>query len=398
MDAGSRAGAVHTGNTMTHRIIIVGAGFAGLAAARALGPLTREREDVTVKLFDALPYTTMVPSLPDLAGGRYPARYLAERIDSLIPASLAFHHERVTGVNLDTKSVTTANDTYAYDYLVLAVGSVTNFFGFEQHLEAVHQLDVLDDATRIRRDFDIYMHQARQPVAIVAGGGYTGLELACNLRFAGRRFTPRPRVCVVELKDRILPFMPEWVRNYMRRQAERHGIELYTGTSVDTFDGKSVRLSNGDTFDHVFLGWATGTRSSLDRIDGKQGRIKDGRLKVDARLAVPPYPDAFAAGDAAAIEQDGGVLRKAVNFSRDSGRHAGLNIVRSIQDRPLRRFRPVDLGWVIPFCDVGVGRLFSTYNVRGRLPLSLHYTMCGLRNYNARNRIFFWKQALRVLF
>jgi NADH dehydrogenase FAD-containing subunit len=106
----------------------------------------------------------------------------------------------------------------------------------------------------------------------------------------------------------------------------------------------------------------------------------------------------YAAGDAAAIRRGENYLRKAVNFSRGSGTVAGRNVARALEDDLPEPFHPVDLGWVIPFCDVGVGRLFSRYAMRGRIPLFLHYLMCGVRNYEAANRIHFWKRAIRTLF
>jgi len=379
------------------QVIVIGAGFAGLAAVRELEPLSRERGDITVRLFDAHPYTTMVPSLPDLAGGRLAQAVLTGHIERLLGPGVTFHAERVDAIDLDEKCVIVGESRYAYDALVLAAGSVTNLFSFDQALEAVHTLDSIDDANRIRQDFAEYMRQSERPLAVVVGGGYTGMELACNIQFAGRSFDPPPKVCVVELKDRILPFMPERVRDYMERQAKRRGIELILGASVERFDGANVVLSNSRRLEDVFLCWSTGTRFALDDIRGDCERIRDGRLVVQADLSLPGHPDVYAAGDAAAIQHKGQVLRKAVNFARDSGRRAGLNIRRTLEGEGTKPYRPVDLGWVIPFCDVGVGKLFERLPVRGRLPLALHYAMCGLRNYSLSNRLFYWKIALAAL-
>jgi NADH dehydrogenase FAD-containing subunit len=112
---------------------------------------------------------------------------------------------------------------------------------------------------------------------------------------------------------------------------------------------------------------------------------------------VSPYTNVFAAGDSAVLKSGGTVLRKAVNFALGSGVTAGRNIAADIRSQPLERFRPVDLGWVIPFCDMGVGLLFQRVPVRGRVPLALHYAMCGLRHFNTRNRLVFWGRALRAL-
>jgi len=383
--------------TKQRQIVVIGAGFAGLAAVRELERLSCNRTDITLRLFDAHPYTTMVPSLPDLAGGRLAQAFLTGHIERLLGPGVTFHAERVGAVDLDAKEAIAGENRYAYDKLVLAAGSVTNLFGFDQNLEAVHTLDCLEDANRIRSEFADYMRRCEQPLAVVVGGGYTGMELACNLQFAGRSFDPHPRVCVVELQDRILPGMPDWVRDYLVRQAASRDIELILGASVDRFDGSSVVLSNGRRLDDVFLCWSTGTKFAFDDIRGDCERIKDGRLVVNDDLSLPGHPEVYAAGDAAAIEHNGRVLRKAVNFSRDSGRRAGRNIRLAVEGRTTPPYRPVDLGWVIPFCDVGVGKLFERLPVRGRLPLALHYFMCGLRNYSLSNLLFYWRTALGAL-
>lgn len=378
-------------------ILIVGAGFAGLAAADALSRPARTQAGKRVRLFDAHAYTTMVPALPDLAGGRYEARYLTENIERLVGRGVTFHQERVRSLDFRGKKIVTDGGERPYDYLIVTAGSVTNFFGFDQNLDSLYTLDVLEQGTRIRDDFACYLKRAESPQAIVVGGGYTGLELACNLQFAGRSFRPQPRVTVVELKDSIVPFMPGWVRDYMQRQTARRAIEVITGTSVKTFDGKDVELSNGRAFQDVFLCWTTGTKFAIQDIDGEHEQIKDGRFVVDDYLRIPQHPEVFAAGDSAAMQHGGEVLRKAVNFSLYSGRCAGRNAARAAQGAPLEAFRPVDPGWVIPFCDVGVGILFGKLRVRGRLPLALHYFMSGARNYNAENRLFFWKRAWKAL-
>ncbi len=231
----------------------------------------------------------------------------------------------------------------------------------------------------------------------MVGGGYTGLELACNLRFLGRRFQSQSHVCVVELAPDILPSAPEWVRRYMHGEAARHGIELVTGASIESFDGRNATLSNGRRVEDVFLCWTAGSKFALGDIRGRQRQMKDGRLVVDTCLRVTPHPEVFAAGDSAAMKHGETLLRKAVNFSIGSGIQAGRNIAAAIRGQPLHPFRPVDPGWVIPFCDVGVGQIFPGLRVRGRLPLALHYAMCGVKNYSLGNRLFFWGLAIKAL-
>ncbi|MCF7855547.1 MAG: FAD-dependent oxidoreductase, partial [Candidatus Pacebacteria bacterium] len=202
---------------------------------------------------------------------------------------------------------------------------------------------------------------------------------------------------VIEVKDSILPGMPVTIRGYLEQRCVARRLHLLTGLSVQAFDGRTVELSDGSRMENVFLCWSTGTKFGLP-IAGDHDTIRDGRIVVDEFLRVPPHPEVFVAGDAAAMsDRNGNHLRKAVNFSVYSGRCAGKNVRRVAQGDTPRSFTPKDLGWVIPFCNTATGKLFSKVTVRGRFPLALHYFMCGYRNYNTTNRLHFLNLMLRAL-
>jgi NADH dehydrogenase len=175
-------------------------------------------------------------------------------------------------------------------------------------------------------------------------------------------------------------------------------MEFVTGATVARFDSTDAELSDGRRFDDCFLCFATGAKSALANVNGDQAQLPDGRIVVDPFLRIPQHPEVFVAGDAAAIAQGEEYLRRAVNFALYSGRRAGGNVVRTVHRSAPAPFRPVDLGWVIPFCDRGVGRILSRVRVQGRFALALHYLMCGYRNYSMRNRLFYCKTAAKALF
>ena len=162
------------------------------------------------------------------------------------------------------------------------------------------------------------------------------------------------------------------------------GAEVRLGVAVESFDGRNA-VAGGRTYENVFFCWAAGSKFAVPEIKGNVDRLRDGRLKVARDLSLPNYPNVFAAGDAAAIEPRGQPLRKAVNFAYYGGKHAGRNIARRLRGRPTRPFRPVDLGWVVPFRETSVGRLPFGLWVHGRLGVRLHHQMCGIRNYSFAN-------------
>ncbi|MDD4537834.1 MAG: FAD-dependent oxidoreductase [Lentisphaeria bacterium] len=378
------------------RIAIVGAGFAGLAASRQLSRLPRQEADV--HLFDRNASTTMLPALPDVAGGRLePARIHAD-LRQLLKPHIQLHLETVQSVDPAKKTLSTAEGVFTYDFLVLTCGAVPDRRGLDEHQEAAYTLGSLADAERICQDFTAYVQSRSSPQVLVVGGGYTGLELASNLKLRSVRLGRPARVTVLERKDRFLAGLPDRIRAYLEKQALRQGIEIRTVVKVDSFDGRNVRLSDGSCHDEVFLCCSTGTRRGLPELQGEKQELPDGRIVVDEYLRIPQHPQIFVAGDAAAILHRDVPLRKAVNFAYYSGQSAGRNILLELRGKPLQAFRPLDLGWVIPFGSTAAGQVLGIDYLAGRLPLAMHYAMCGYRNFTLGNKIYFAKSALRALF
>lgn len=381
---------------MTRNVVILGGGFAGIGAARHLACAGGRDRGIRVTLIDRNSFTTMIPALPDVAGTRIAASILTEQFTNLLHGDVNLVVDTVRHVDLSKRLVVADAAEFSYDSLIVATGSVTDFTGVGQHLDKLHPLADLEDAERIAREFPAYLGRTQHPKAIVVGGGYTGLELACNLHFCSEKHGAQCEIYVIEVKGTVLPGLPPDIREYLEQKCDERHLTLLTNCAIKSFDGNSVELTDGTRFENVFACWSTGTRFGLD-MAGEHEQIRDGRLVVDRCLRIPRHPEVYAAGDAAAIRDRGGVARKAVNNSIFSGRHAGRNVVRVMRQQAPKEFTAKDLGWVIPFCNVGVGKLFSRVTLRGRLPLALHYMMCGYRNYNISNRLQFMIRGCRAL-
>jgi NADH dehydrogenase len=360
---------------MNRRILIIGGGFAGRQACRAL-----RRIGTDILLFDPRSSTVMLPALPDLAGGWIHERFLFQSLEKLLPQNVRHVRKPVSAMDLDAKTLVADGEVFAFDYLLIASGSVTDFHGFNQHHAQIYQLDSLETARSLRDGFIAYLNQTQHPHVAVAGGGYTGLELAMSLYYRAKAADKPCRVTVMDPAPDILPFLPEEKRQYIKTFLTQNGVTLLSGRTVTGFDGKNV-TSGDQSFENVFFCWAGGSTFAIPELKGTVERLRDGRLKVNSDLSLPNYPDVFAAGDAAAFEDNGQMLRKAVNFAWYEGRHAGKNIMRKLRGQETEPFRPVDLGWVIPLHADSVGQLFSRFWIKGNTGLRLHYFMCGFRNY-----------------
>ena len=360
-------------------ILIIGGGFAGQQACKALRG-SGER----ILLIDPNPAATMLPALPDLAGGWVPERLVQRPFNEMLPANVEHLQAAVSKVDLDAGTVQAGDQTFAYEQLLIAAGSTPNFYGSPFPREKMHPLGTLDDAWRIRREFEAYLRETKSPQLLVSGTGYTGLELAMSLFFRAQAAGKSCDATIVDPSPILLPSLPEQQRRYVLDFLVAHGAEVRLGVAVESFDGRNA-VAGGRTYGNVFFCWAAGSKLALPEIKGDVERLRDGRLQVARDLSLPHYPHVFAAGDAAAIDHHGQPLRKAVNFAIYGGRRAGRNIARRRRGKPTRPFRPVDLGWVVPFHETSIGRLPGGLWVRGRLGVRLHHLMCGIRNYSFAN-------------
>ena len=364
---------------MKPRTVIVGGGFAGLQACKAL---RGAQTDIVV--IDPSPVTTMLPTLPDLAGGWIPERLTRHPLAGLLPSNATHLQASATSIDLDRRQVTAGGENLAYDFLLIAAGSVPRPAGADFPREKLHPLAALPDALRIREEFSAYLRGTARPHVLVAGAGYTGLELAMSLFFRAQAAGTSCGVTIVDPAPKLLPSLPDDQREYVLDFLAGHGVEVRLGAAIESFDGRDA-VAGGRTYENIFFCWSAGSVFAVPDVRGGGPRLPDGRLRVARDLSLPNHPDAFAAGDSAAIEQRGQVLRKAVNFAFYGGTRAGRNIARRLRGKPTRPFRPADLGWVVPFHETSLGRLPGGLWVRGPLGVRLHHLMCGIRSHSFEN-------------
>jgi len=373
------------------RLAIIGAGFAGWRAARALRAAAHE-----VTVFEPRAAAEMLPALPDLAGGWLEPRLLSAPLANLLPKGMRHDRRLVTSLDPVRRVLLLGGDeTPPFDGILLATGSRAAPHPFAERAEAVHTLDSISGALRLRDAFARYLARARDAHVVVAGGGYTGLELSASLAARAWREGRACRVTVLEAGPDILPFLPDSRRAAVRLGLRRLGVDVHTGVRVERFDGADVK-AGGETLRDVFLCWTAGSIYSGPELSAPMARLRDGRLLVQNDLSLPGNPAIFVAGDAAAVTAHGEPLRKAVNFAWYEGAHAARNLLRRARGAAAIPFQPVDLGWVIPLHTTSVGRLPGGLWVRGRLGLRLHYLMCGVRNFRFTNRLGFARLALTL--
>lgn len=372
------------------RVLIVGGGFAGLAAAERLARPAATGE-LEVTLADRRSAQQFLPLLPDLVGRdippehvQYPLAGAARRFGfRFVPEAVGF---------LDPAgrvAVTAAGTELRFDFLLVAAGAETDFHGRDDLRERSLTLHSVEDVLRLRSA----VGELRIETFVVAGGGYTGIEAATNIWRAtlGRR--PAPRIVVVELAPVLCATLPGPLREYIDRNVRSLGIEVRTSSSIAAVSGEALTLTSGESFGNSQLIWTAGVRAPEFVAALPVGKTPGGRLKVDGFLG---FADGcFAAGDAAAFDRDGAPLRMSVQFSRSGGAAAAENVLRAARGRPPRRFRPFDPGYLVPMANGRAGGLVAGVPVRGRLGALLHYGMCLLRLRGGRQRRGLFRSLVR---
>jgi len=345
------------------RIVILGGGFAGTTTALQLERLLRRRSDVEITLLDSENFFTFTPLLPEVPSGSIQPKHIVFPLRALLRKTVV-RQAQVWKVDLAAKTVT-ARHCHAcgiynvpFDHLVLALGSVPNFFnlsGVEQHALTMKSLA---DATALHAHvIDKLEHadletdpEARHEMLTftVAGGGFAGVETLAELndfvRGAGRYYTniqeSDVRMVLIHSGDRILPEVSPTLSAYALKKLRSRGIEVRLQTRLKEYDGRDVLLSDGDAIPTRTLVWAAGTSPSpiLERVDVP--RLKNGKIEVDATMAVKDCAGIWAIGDSAAIPDlaCGNTCPPTAQHALRQGKRLAHNIIASLSGRPTQPF------------------------------------------------------------
>ena len=343
------------------RVVIVGAGFGGLSAAKAL---RRAPADITVvdrqnhHCFQPLLYQVATAALSP-ADVAWPIRHILRTQDNVTVLM-----EDVSGVDARQKLLHTNFGDIAYDYLVIATGAMHSYFGHDEWVEYAPSLKRIVDATRIRRTILIGFEQAeivtdpaeqqRLLTFVIVGGGATGVEMAGaiaeiatqTLAADFRRIDPRTaRIVLLEAGPRLLPTFPDKLSNYAAKVLARAGVEVRLSTRVTNCDGRGVDLEGG-RIDAGTVIWAAGVIASpAARWLGAEAD-RAGRVKVKPDLSVPGHPDIFVIGDTAAIaDGNGWPIPGVANAAKQMGHYVGKVIASRVAGRTTSKpFRYMHLG------------------------------------------------------
>jgi NADH dehydrogenase len=342
-------------------VLILGGGFGGLSAAKALAG-----KPVRVTLVDRTNHHTFQPLLYQVATTVLSPGQIAAPLRHILrrAGNISVVLGEALGFDLEARRMKLDEGEIGYDYLIVAAGSRHSYFGHSEWEADAPGLKTLDDALEIRRRALTAFEDAERralagesvpaPILAVVGAGPTGVELAGAfadiarqaMRGNFRAIDPaNARVLLIEGGPRVLPTFPETLSARALRQLTDLGVEVRLGSMVTELRPHRLRIGENETIDADVIVWASGVAASpLGRaLGGETDRA--GRIRVEADLSLPGHREVFAIGDMASyLGADGKPLPGVAQVAMQQGRLAARNILATLAGRPRGTFRYRDYG------------------------------------------------------
>jgi NADH dehydrogenase len=341
------------------RVVVIGGGFAGLWAVRAL-----RRAPVSITLIDRNNHHVFQPLLYQVATAGLAAPSIAAPLRHIVrdQRNVTVLMGEVSAIDRAARVVTTGGRSVPYDYLLVASGATHAYFGHDDWAPHAPGLKSLEDAFAIRarilsafEEAEAATSEAQRDACLtfaVIGGGPTGVELAGTLAEIARHtlardfrnFDPRrSRVLLIEAGPRVLSTIDESLSAKARRQLEKLGVEVHTGQPVSRLGDGYLQFGEQRIAARTIL-WAAGVAASpLGRQLGAE-LDRAGRVRVQPDLSIPGHPEIFVAGDLASATSDGRPVPGVAPAAKQMGSLVARNIVALIRGLPTQAFRYRDYG------------------------------------------------------
>lgn len=405
------------------RVVIVGAGFGGLWAARALA-----RHPVEVLLIDRSNYHTFFPLLYQVAAAELEPEGIVHPVRSILRRfrNVHFALTEVQGLDLTHRMLKTEAQEIPYDYLILAVGSTSHFFGVAGAAQHAFPLKAMEEAIALRNHilfcferavFEPDREKRKQLLTfVIVGGGPTGVEFAGALAelIRGPLVKDYPtldfrevRVILLEALDGLLPGFPDRLREYAKLRLQQMGVEVWVKATVTEITLETVPLKDGTMIPTETVVWTAGVQGDPTVQPWGLPTAKNGRVPVLPTLQVPGHPEVYVVGDLAYLEENGQSLPMVAPVAIQQGVAAARNIGRQVAGLPPLPFRYQDRGMMVTIgrnaAVAQVGRWNFSGFVAWVIWLSVHlFNLIGFRNrlivlINWAWDYFLYERAIRLI-
>jgi NADH dehydrogenase len=386
---------------MSHaRLVLIGAGFGGLAAARAL-----RRAPMRISVIDRSNHHLFQPLLYQVATAALSPADIAAPIRRVFrrQSNVSVLLANAIAIDVPAQRVQLADGSVPYDTLIVATGATHAYFGHDPWAEHAPGLKTLKDALQIRQRVLMAFEVAeREPdparrrawmTFVIVGAGPTGVEMAGTLAEVSRQTLARDfrhintasaRVILVEAATRVLGAYAGDLSEAARNQLERLGVAVWTGVEVTGIDAEGVWIGPERIHARTVL-WAAGVSASPLARSLCVPLDAAGRVLVESDLTIPGHENVYVIGDLAHIEVDSALVPGVAPAAIQQGRHAASNILRSMRHQPRLPFRYIDKGMLATIgrgaAVAQIGSIKATGFLAWLLWLFVHiYFLIGFRN------------------
>ena len=382
-------------------VVIIGAGFGGLWAARALA-----NKPVDVLVIDRNNYHTFLALLYQVAAAELEAEDIAYPVRSVFwnTPNIDFVLAHARRIDLQNRTIQTDSETVSYDYLILATGSITHSFGVQGVDDHAFFLKTLEEAVALKNHIICCFEAAARETDearkrslltfVIVGGGATGVEYAGALTelIHGPLIKDYPtidfsmvRIILLEAADKLVANMPQRVRLYTLEKLEKMGVEVRLGAKVAQVSPVAVIMKDNDNIFAKTVIWTAGVRG--EPLAGISGIpiTTDGRVTVSETLQVPNHPEIYVIGDLASINEENRILPMVAQVAIQSGITSAQNILRQVDGQEPQPFHYHDRGSMITIgrkaAGVAIGSRTFTGFIAWVMWLVIHlFNLIGFRN------------------
>lgn len=366
------------------RVLILGGGFGGIYAAMELEKQLKPSDQIEITLVNRENFFLFTPMLHEVAASDLDATHIVNPIRKLLKRA-QFFCGTVNAIDIQKKTVLVSHGVSAhahelnYDYLIIALGAVTNFFGNQALMRFARTMKSLDDAMALRSQIIALMEEAafeccahirkRLLTFVVAGAGFAGVETIASvndfiresLKFYPTLSPSDLRIVLVSSPEVILPELSERLGRYAQKKLAKRGVEIHFKAKVSAIKDGRVVLSTGEEIETDTLVWTAGTAPNplLKDLQCKKERE---RIVVDQTLEVPEWPGVWVIGDSAHIidKKSGKPHPPTAQHALREGVVAARNVVASIRGTEKKEFSFKTLGQL-----ASLGRRTGVANIFG---------------------------------
>jgi NADH dehydrogenase len=364
------------------KIAVLGSGFGGMEAVLNLEERFHRNHDVEITLVSNNNFTLFTPLLPQIVSSYIEPRHIIQTVrDIRRDKKFRFIRDSVIGINLIQKLVKLSQMEISYDYLVITLGSITNYFNVLGAENYTFALKTLEDSAELRDHIiDILEHADQERdlnlrremlTFVIVGGGYTGVELTAELRDFIYRYVVKKyrginfndiKIMILEADSEILGGVDPDLAKRAQKKLIKGEIEIKTNSRVTRCFESGVEINNLDIIKARIMIWTAGVRASpvLDPLTVRKGKF--GRILVNDYLQIPEFPEAYAIGDNAIVEGENPMKssQPIAPVAIHQGRIAAKNIINSIENKPLGKYLFSPSGML-----VSLGMNDAVINIKG---------------------------------